>query len=131
MEGEVWVPALVNRQEVLSFVSYPVIGRHHSLRVGGVQKAKAVAEFVGEGLKKARSLRNQSHITIAQMLTKVKSAVIRIKGLVTSMFTFLSFVYLTFYIYYYLFAFFILLAMTCLIIEMKKIAQCSHHFVKF
>ena len=46
----------MNRQEVLLVVSYPVIGRHHSLRVGGVQKAKAVAEFVGEGLKKARSL---------------------------------------------------------------------------
>ena len=83
MEGEVWVPALVNRQEVLLFVSYPVIGRHHSLRVGGVQKAKAVAEFVGEGLKKARSLCNQIHITIAQMLKKVMSDDIRIKGHVT------------------------------------------------
>ena len=74
----------MNRQEVLLVVSYPVIGRHHSLRVGGVQKAKAVAEFVGEGLKKARSLWNQIHITIAQMLKKViMSDVIRIKGHVT------------------------------------------------
>ena len=70
----------MNRQEVLLVVSYPVIGRHHSLRVGGVQKAKAVAEFVGEGLKKARSLWNQIHITIAQMLKRVMSDVIRIKG---------------------------------------------------
>ena len=91
MKREVWVPALVNRQEVLLVVSYPVIGRHHSLRVGGVQKAKAVAEFVGEGLKKARALwivesDSDHHCTNAE---KVMSDVIRIKGHVTSMFTFL------------------------------------------